>query len=131
MAIIDLILTTLGLVKFPYYEWPLALITSMSANTIFEAIVGQIIHILFAGMLGVVFAYIILLISSRSHLILGWLYGFFVWFAVHVAVNLFNFQLLKPIPISQMISDFTTASIYGLVLSAALHRLSPKKVSQR
>lgn len=128
MAIPDIMFTAFGWVKFAYYDWGLSLIFGSTAGTLLEAVIGQTVHILFAGFLGVIFAYLVNLISSINYLIKGWLYGFFVWFLVHVVVNLANFGPLKPIPLSQLLSDFVTASIYGLVLAAALHRLSPEKV---
>ncbi len=129
MAIGDLILTAFGWVEHPYYDWGLSLVRGSTANTIFEAVVGQIIHIMFAGTLGIIFAYAVLLITGRNYLLKGWVFGVFVWFAVHIAVNLLGFQPLRPIPMSQLLSDFFTASVFGLVLAETLHRLSPEKVS--
>lgn len=128
MSAVDLIFTALGWVKSSYYDWGLSLIRGSTAETIFEAAIGVVIHLIFAAILGIVFAYMVLLISSRNYLIKGWFYGFFVWFSVHVIVNLFTFQPLRPIPISQILADFLTASIFGIVMAETLHRLSPEKV---
>ncbi|MCW3488519.1 DUF1440 domain-containing protein [Dethiobacter alkaliphilus] len=126
MSMADLILTGFGWVKFPYYDWGLSLISGSVAETFPEIAIGLVIHLMFAGVLGVIFSYAIQLIPSTNSLLRGWLYGVVVWFAVHVIVNLFGFQPLKPIPMSQLLSDFLTASVFGLVLAATNNRLSPK-----
>ena len=126
MSILDLILLARGWIEFAYYDWGLSLIKGTTAHNLFEMVVGQVTHILFSGMLGIVFAYAVVLVSSQNHLLKGWLYGIAVWFSVHFVVNLFAFDPLRPIPTSQVLSDFFTASVYGLVLSMALHRLSRK-----
>ncbi len=127
MLVIDLIFTALGWVQSSYYDWGLSLIRGTTAGTISEIIIGIGIHLLFTAILGALFAYIILLISSGNHLIKGWIYGFLVFFTVHVVVNLFTFQPLRPIPVSQVIADFVTASIFGIVLAETLQRLSQEK----
>ncbi len=53
MSIIDLILTSFGWVKFPYYDWGLSLVRGAGAATLPEIMVGIIAHLLFAGMTGV------------------------------------------------------------------------------
>ncbi len=129
MTILDLIFTALGWVKFAYHDWSLSLILGSTAETIFEVIIGIVIHLLFTAMLGVLFSSIVLLVTSKNYLIKGWFFGFSVFFSVHVIVNLYSFQPLRPITISQIIADFFTASIFGLVLAETLRRLSPEKVS--
>lgn len=130
MAVPDLVFDAVDWVEHAYYDWALSLIRGSTANTIFEAFIGQVAHIFFAGLLGIVFAYAVLLVSSRNFLLKGWLFGILVWFSVHVTVNLFGFEPLAPIPTSQMIADFVTASIYGAVLAATLRRLGREKVRQ-
>ncbi|MBS4021723.1 MAG: hypothetical protein KGZ79_04795 [Dethiobacter sp.] len=128
MSIVDLILTFLGWVKHPYYDWGLSLLTGSTSGTLFETVIGQIIHFIFTGVLGVFYTYIVLLIPSRNYLLRGWLYGVIIFFAIHVTVNLFGFQPLRPIPTSQLLSDFVTASIFGLVLAETMNRFTLKKI---
>lgn len=113
----------MNLVKHSYYDWGLALVRGATADTFYEALLGQLAHLIFAATMGILFAYLLLLIDSSCHILKGWLFGALVWFVVHVTVNLFDFQPLSPIPNSQMVSDFVTASIYGLVLTITLRRL--------
>ncbi len=124
MAAIDLIFSTIGWVHYAYYDWAISLIMGSKSNTIYEAITGQITHILFSGMLGILFAYLLALVKSKNYILKGWVFGIFVWFAVHVIVNLYDFDPLRPIPLSQMVGDFITGSIFGIVLAEVINRLS-------
>lgn len=128
MSVLDVVLLGLGFVEIPYYDWGASLVLGFRARTLAQIAVGQIAHVLFAGGLGVVFAYILRAVSSANYLCKGWLYGVFVWFSVHVIVNLLAFEPLRPIGVSTGLSDFVTASVYGLVLAETLRRMSPERV---
>ena len=117
MLVIDLLLEAGGWVEYAYYDWGASLVLGVRSATTLEMISGQLIHIIFAGLLGIIFAYSLVLVSKQNYLFKGWVFGIFVWFAVHVIVNLFDFQPLRFIPVSQMIVDFVTASLYGIVLA--------------
>ncbi len=129
MTVLDLTLLGLGFVEIAYYDWGAALILGFRAVTLAQIAVGQVAHIVFAGVLGIVFAYLIQALSSLNYLLKGWVYGVLVWFSVHVLVNLFGFAMLTPIGVATALSDLATASLYGLVLAEVLHRLSPERVT--
>ena len=116
MSITDLILTKLNYVENAYYDWAYSLITGFSSNNFLELITGQITHYIFAGCLGILFSLFIKKIGTKYILFKGWFFGVVVWFSVHVIVNLFHFQPLNKIPLSQVISDLITASIFGITL---------------
>lgn len=123
MALFDIILTGLNFVKHSYYDWAFALISGNTANSWAEIIIGQLSHLVFAASLGVLFIYLIKSFKTENLIFKGWFFGIFIWFGVHVIVNLFDFQPLRHIPLSQIISDFFTASVFGIVLSWVVKKI--------
>jgi len=116
MSIPDIILTEFNYVENAYYDWAYSLVTGFNSHNLLELIVGQLTHYIFAGCLGILFSFFIEKIGPEYLLPKGWFFGVVVWFSVHVIVNLFHFQPLNKIPLSQVISDFITASIFGITL---------------
>lgn len=124
MALLDLLFRSIDWVKHAYYDWSFSLLTGSTSETLLETITGQIIHFFFAAGLGILFIYLLNIINTNNYIFKGWLYGIAVWFSVHVIVNLFDFQPLKHIPLSQLFSDFITASIYGIILAQTIQYLN-------
>jgi len=124
MMILDIILTGLDFVTFAYFDWGAALILGYIPETLTEIVIGQIAHLIFAGSLGILLAFLMSLTTSKNYLFKGWLFGVIVWFSVHVIINLSNFMLLRPIDVSTALSDFFTASIYGLLTAKLLYLLN-------
>lgn len=91
------------------------------ASSIAQAIVAQGAQFLFAGILGVIFAYSITRIKSVNYLFKGWFYGVSIWFTVYAIARLFG--ALEDISWREATSDFIVASVFGLVLAETLRWL--------
>lgn len=74
---------------------------------------------------GVIFSYLLLLITSQNLYFRGWLFSCAVWLMIYVVSLLFRFEGTVPSPLKTVISHFIGASIYGLVLSLSLKALLP------
>jgi hypothetical protein len=127
VGIFDLALFFLGVVQIPYLDWAAVLIFGYRFATLLEATIGQLGQLLFSAVVGVLFAYLLPLTSSRYYLFKGWVYGLVVWFGTYAITLLFKVTPLIPIKPDTVISHIVTASVYGLVLAESLRRLSNRK----
>ncbi|HMM20413.1 MAG TPA: hypothetical protein PKA10_06715 [Selenomonadales bacterium] len=90
-----------------------------------ETVWATLIQIGFSGGLGVIFAYLLLLIESRNILFRGWLYAEAVWFLIYGVTTLFQVDGSFPLPLKTVISNSIAAAIYGLVLAQNLKVFAP------
>lgn len=123
MIILDTISGYLGFDEVPHRNWAASLVLGYTPNTVFEKFLGHMGHLLFAGILGVLFSYFIYFTGSRVYLFKGLFFSLVVWFSVHVTVSLFGFKPLLIIPPMTVASDVVTAIVYGLVLALVFERL--------
>lgn len=95
-----------------------------SVGEIAYATLGQLTM---AGVLGVGFAFWLPHVSSRNLLFKGWFFSVTVWFALYAISTLFNLQGTAPLPLKTAISNFVSATIFGLVQAYALRALTPQE----
>lgn len=89
-----------------------------------EAIFATLSTWFFHALLGVIFVYLIQRLFSSDNLFLkGWFYGVACWFLIYALIILFKVPEISIIPLKTSVSNFIGASIWGLVLAAALHRM--------
>lgn len=124
MSALNLISYYLGITEILYLDWASVLIHGYRYATLLEAVIGQLGQLFFSAVVGVIFAYLLSVISSRYYLFKGWVYGLTVWFASYVITLLYNVTPLIPIKPDTVMSNIVTASVYGLVLAESFRRLS-------
>lgn len=90
-----------------------------SAN-IPELLFAALGQIAFSAFLGVIFVYLLRLITSRHLYLKAWFYSITVWFAVYALTVLFRVPALARIELNTAISNFIVASVYGIVLALVL-----------
>jgi len=89
-----------------------------------EAIFATMSTWFFHALLGVIFVYIVQrLVSSDNLFLKGWFYSVTCWFLIYALIILFKVPEFSVIPLKTSVSNFIGASIWGLVLVAALHRM--------
>ncbi|MDI6710949.1 MAG: hypothetical protein QMC81_02650 [Thermoanaerobacterales bacterium] len=103
-----------------FLDWAAVIIFGSRTNVFWEAAFAQVAQILFVGLLGIVFAYLIPAVTSRNCLLKGWLFGAAVWFGLYGVILLFKVNRLVGIDLATAASDFVGASVYGLVLACTL-----------
>ncbi|MCW3489902.1 DUF6789 family protein [Dethiobacter alkaliphilus] len=127
MTVLNLIsFYVLGLAQILYLDWASVLIFGYRFATTLEAVIGQIGQLFFAGVVGVLFAYLLAATTSRYYLIKGWVYGLVVWFGSYAITLLYDITPLNPIKPDTVISNMVTASVYGLVLAWSLKKLTDR-----
>lgn len=88
------------------------------------ALVG---HVLLSGILGIVFAYSVLSLTSRNLLLKGWIFSITAYLLAEVVPDLFQVPGLVSTPFKTALCDLIGATIFGLVLPVALRALSAKE----
>ncbi len=123
MSILDYISYGLGIVGLLYIDWASVFILGHRFENVGEALVGQWGHLLFSGLAGIVFAYLVIGVSSRYLYFKAIVYAYLIWFFTYAAILLFDITALKAININTALSNMVTVGIYGLVLAYVHKRL--------
>lgn len=75
----------------------------------------------FCGLMGAIFAFIIMKISSQNYLLKGWVYSLSIWFFAFAVTSLFKVPQLPFRSFNAALSNFIAATIWGLSLGYCLH----------
>ena len=75
MNIVDYISYYIGFDRERLYNWAAIAIFGKLPNTIGEVISAQISQLFFSGLLGIIFSYYLLKLTSSNYLLKGWIYG--------------------------------------------------------
>ncbi len=87
------------------------------------SVLGQVF---FSAAMGILFAFLLPVATSRHYLLKGWFFGMLVWFSAYTVVHLFQLPQTLQLDPSTVLSNIFKASIYGLVLAWSLARLGAK-----
>lgn len=106
-----------------YYNFGTSMILGKKSSTLFEAVFGQIVQIGFATGAAVIFAYVILGINSKNHLIKGVLWGLCVWFLAYSTIVYFHIATNMRINVYSATSNAITSALWGVLMAAILRWL--------
>ncbi len=96
-----------------------------------EILLGLVGHIIWSGLLGIIFVYLIPYINHQHFTLKGLLFGWVVWFFIYGVSLLYKVEPTMGLPLKTPISDLVNASIYGLVLVLILTRITENKSSEQ
>ncbi|MGF7186806.1 putative membrane protein [Desulfitispora alkaliphila] len=91
---------------------------------LFEYIISFVAHIVWTMLLGILFAYMILIVDSSYMLYKSWFFSITTWFLLYSVGILFEVPLLEVTSVSTATSNMITSSVYGLLLGYIFMRLS-------
>lgn len=123
MNIIDWLGYLNGFYQEQLLDWGSILILGRLPSSLVEILFAQIAQIAFGGFIGILFSGFLLKWLKGNHFIKGWLYGILFWFSIYAFSMLFNKPELNFHEFPAALSHFLSASVYGIVMSLALHRL--------
>lgn len=122
-----LLVDILKLGSLRFADFAAILLLGTKPDTFVEYVFGKIGHVGFSAGLGVIFAYLVQLISSNYLYIKGVFFGLATWFFVYAVTLLFRVPGLTSISINSAVVDYVGSAIYGLVLAYALQRLEKRE----
>lgn len=111
-----------------YVDWTGVILYGDLPRNIGETIYALLIHLVWTGLLGVIFAYILPRITSRGYLIKGVFFGFVTGFITYAITTLFKTPHITITPLRTVISDHIGGVIFGLVLAQMLYWLDDTRV---
>ena len=88
-----------------------------------QTMTALVARIIFAGILGIVFAHLMKYLDTEHYLFKGWIYGVLSMGLLYGVTSLLRVPQLTYTHTYTVISDFLGVSIYGLVLAGSLKRL--------
>ncbi|MFZ5943146.1 MAG: hypothetical protein ACOYVD_03480 [Bacillota bacterium] len=103
--------------KLRFLDFAAIMIYGYKPENFWEALFAQIGYIMFSSLLGIVFVYLLLLITSANIFLKSWFFAVAVWFFSYAVTLLFQVPELKEITFSSTISNYMSASIWGLALA--------------
>lgn len=105
------------------FDYAAVIIYGHKVSVLWEAIFAQLAQFVFAGIMGVLFAYLITKLTSKNYLLKGWIFGISVWFFLFAIGTLYRLPHLFRIAPESAFTNFIASSFYGLVLAQTLHWL--------
>lgn len=88
-----------------------------------ESVIAYIAYAGFAGTLGVIFSYLVPVLSSKYLLFKGLHFGIGVWFISYAITLLFKVPDLEDIPLKTAVTNLLASSLYGLIMTIMLRWL--------
>lgn len=128
MNIFDWIVNAFYGQKEYLYSWASVVIYGRIPNNTWEIVFSQIGQLFFTGILGIIFAYYLLKLTSGNYLFKGWIYGIIVWFGIYALSIILRLPTLSTHSAVTVTSHFLGSSLYGLLLGEMLHQLSKREL---
>lgn len=125
MALINNIFYFLGLSTVLFRDWSGILIYGGRGNSLGEMVLAQGAHLFFAGVVGVIFIYLISLIKINLLYIKATVWSLTVWFGSFSIAVLFELTQIIPVEGKSVFLNLIAAIIYGLVLAWSIIHLTP------
>jgi hypothetical protein len=87
-----------------------------------EVLLGLFTHLIFTGILGAVFIYMLKSVTSRLIYFKGWLFAVVAWFAIYASTLFYEVEGLFPVATRTAFSNLSSASVYGITLAWFINR---------
>ena len=122
------------IIVIPIFNWEIIRFIDWSAVLLFgdlprshvEGITAFLMHLVFTGALGIVFAFLIPHVTSRAYLFKGALYGLISTFIFYAIPGLFQKPIITEHSMATVASNTVGGLIFGLVLAQVLHWLDKR-----
>lgn len=112
--------------SFRYLDWAAMMIYGEPPQNIFEIIMSFTMQVIWAGLLGVIFAFLIPKITSQNYLYKGIFYGLIVFFIIYAIPVLYQVPNLYRTGPNTQFSHFIGAIIFGATITLTLRWLDNK-----
>lgn len=110
-----------------FLDWVSVLSTWAKPKDTFFTIFCLVVQILWDGFLGIIFAYLVGSVTSRSVVVKSMTYGLILWFIFKVIVNLYRVPYLAGTqPIPGAMSNVAAIILWGVLLGLILKKLDKK-----
>lgn len=126
VVILDFLASHFNLDKLDYIHFvSLLAFDDMSLN-VWEFIFAFIIQSLFAGIMGIFFAYLIKLIRERYYYVKALVYSAFTWFAIYAVDIIFTIEDKAKIDFKTAVVHYLLSIIWGITMAWIVKWLEKK-----
>ncbi len=125
-VVIDFALEAFHLGKIRYLDYAAIIIYGNKPTFWFDTVFAQLMYIGFTGFAGIMFAYLIMKVSSKNYLLKGWLFAIGFWFSIYAVGMMYKVPLMYKVPWQEAVSNFISTSFFGLVSAGVFHQLTKK-----
>ncbi len=91
--------------------------------TLIESVIAFFLQLGFSGVLGVIFAYLIPMLTSKSLHFKGLVFGSAVWFFIYGITSIFRVPGTVPSSVGTVVSNLISALLFGFVTSYVLKQV--------
>lgn len=127
MNIINIILYHYQLTETRFIDWASIIMTGDPPKSTFDLFYSFFAQSLWSGSLGIIIAFLVLLTTSKNHLIKGVIFSFFFGFSFRGIVVLFQVHDLDKISTQTSALNFMPVALWGLTTMYILHWYEIKK----
>ncbi len=121
-----------GLTTLRLMDWAALLIFAHTPPfSMGEQMFSVFIHVAWCGAVGSVFAYFLLRVTSRKIIFKGWMIGTTPYFLIYLLTSLFQTPGTVPTPLATALSNYVTATVFGIVMGYSLKVLDQAVIKQR
>lgn len=91
---------------------------------------GFLGYLVFSGLLGVLYAYILPAISTKGHVFKGIVFGVTVWFGSYAITLLYKVPYISKISFYSALNNFASALVYGVMLDLVFIFLAKRMLEE-
>ena len=122
-TVLNLISYYFNFAQIRYLDWMSIILFGDKPIDNLQTMMAIVARIIFAGILGILFAHLMKHTSDEHYLFKGWIYGMTVMGLLYVVTSLLQVPQLTYTHTYTVISNSVTTSIFGLILAESLNRL--------
>ncbi|MEW6522212.1 MAG: hypothetical protein AB1445_01355 [Bacillota bacterium] len=126
-ALVALVLIPLDLTpQIDFYDFAGILAVGRIPQTLGERAMGVFVDLVVSGVLGVIFAFLLLGIGTKYLLLKGWFYATAIWYAYYPLLLMIMAEEVKVMDVRTSLINAILAGFFGLVMAAAYFWLTPQ-----
>ena len=120
----------LHITEIRFLDWAAILATWSRPRNSLSTVFFLMLQILWDGFLGIIFAHLLISITTRYLILKSILFSLMLWFVFKIIVNLYRVPLLSGIqPQPEAISNVMAVILWGVIMGLVLKKLDkPAKV---
>ena len=118
--LVDYLLILIHLAKNQYLDYASFVLYNHRPTFWFDGLFAGIGETIFAIILGIVFVYLLDKIGWEKPLLKGFLYGVIIWAFLYTLGHVFRLSIFLLVKWPDVIIDFFTSSLYGIILALYL-----------
>jgi hypothetical protein len=109
-----------------FIDWAGIIIFGDLPANLMQGLFALLMHLLWVGVLGIGFAFLVPHVTSQGYLLKGMIYGVVLGFIIYAIPTVLQMPILKEASMATVFSNHTGGAIWGLVMSKTLHLLDKK-----